>query len=169
MCGDTCHDEERGHLTGKARVKPVEIMDQVWCDDRLAALRRGLEKPNQERGFWVFPRVYCVAYNETYQTIFYQKNTEGYAPVSVTKELMKELGREDSFYIRATGSCKGDSGGPLYERKKGKYVVFGTTSRGTGPLGNCGGRGNPTHYVRVQYHMDFLKEYVHDDLCIIDK
>ena len=29
-----------------------------------------------------------------------------------------------------------------------KFVVIGTTSRGTGPIGNCGGRGNPTHYVR---------------------
>ena len=54
------------------------------------------------------------------------------------------------FYIECDFS--GDSGGPLYEMKKAggqlKYIVLGTTSRGTGPIGNCGGRGNPTHYVR---------------------
>ena len=54
------------------------------------------------------------------------------------------------FYIECDFS--GDSGGPLYEMKNAggqlKYIVLGTTSRGTGPIGNCGGRGNPTHYVR---------------------
>ena len=168
MCGDTCEDEEQGHLTGKARVKPVEIMDQTWCDDRLAALRQGLEKPGQERGFWVFPRVYCVAYNETYHSKFYQRHGDRYKEVPVTQAIMKQLGREDLFYIRATGSCKGDSGGPLYEKKGKKYIVIGTTSRGTGPIGNCGGRGNPTHYVRVQHLMKFIKEYITDDLCILD-
>ena len=168
MCGDTCEDREQGHLTGKARVKPVEIMDQTWCDERLAALRIGMEKPGQERGFWVFPRVYCIAYNETYQTKFYQKQGHHYKEVQGSRQIMKQLGREDLYYIRATGSCKGDSGGPLYEHRGDKYVVIGTTSRGTGPIGNCGGRDNPTHYVRVPYHMKFLKRYIEDKLCIVN-
>ena len=168
MCGDTCHDEEQGHLTGKARVKPVEVMDQDWCDERLVALRRGLEKPGQEKGFWVFPRVYCIAYNETYQTRVYQQQGEQYVEVPISRPIMNQLGRDNLYYIRATGSCKGDSGGPLYEHRRNKFVVIGTTSRGTGPIGNCGGRGNPTHYVRVEFHMKFLQRYIKDDLCIVN-
>ena len=63
-------------------------------------------------------------------------------------------------------TCKGDSGGPLYELAGEKYVVIGTTSRGTGPIGNCGGRGNPTHYVRVQEMIPWIQSYV-NDLCIV--
>merc|ERR1711874_615118 len=95
----------------------------------------------------VFPQVYCVAYNETYRTKFFR--------------------REENFYIRATGSCKGDSGGPLYEKRGKRYTVIGTTSRGTGPIGNCGGRGNPTHYVRVKDMLQWLLQYIPESsLCI---
>jgi len=172
ICGDTCTDEEAGYLTGKARTKPVEIMDQEWCDDRLKALRRGLDNPGSQHGFHVFPLVYCIAYNETYRTKFYKQHGPSgnkYSEVPVRKDIMQQLGRDDLYYIRATGSCKGDSGGPLYEEREDKFVVIGTTSRGTGPIGNCGGRGNPTHYVRVQAHMDFLKRYINEKLCIENK
>ena len=84
--------------------------------DRLERLRYGLEKPGQDRGFAVFPLVYCVAYNETYKTRFYEKlGARGYRKRELSRDLMKLLDREDHYYIRATGSCKGDSGGPLYE------------------------------------------------------
>ena len=39
----------------------------------------------------------------------------------------------------------------------GEHVVLGTTSRGTGPIGNCGGEGNPTHYVRWEQRCSELK------------
>ena len=164
MCGDTCEDEEQAFLTGKARVKPVEIMDQAWCDKKLADLRHGKAKPGQTKGFWVFPIVYCVAYNETYQSKFFLKNGEQYQEVPPTSAALESMGRKDSFYIRATGSCKGDSGGPLYEKRGKTYIVIGTTSRGTGSLGNCGGRGNPTHYVRVQHHLKWISGYI-QGLC----
>jgi len=169
VCSETCDEtyREASFLTGKARVKPVEIMDQTWCDQRLERLRYGLEKPGQDRGFAVFPLVYCVAYNETYKTRFYENiGSRGYRKRELSRDLMKLLDREDHYYIRATGSCKGDSGGPLYELVDDQYVVIGTTSRGTGPIGNCGGQGNPTHYVRVQEMVPWIKTYV-SNLCIV--
>ena len=72
-------------------------------------VRRGLEQPGQDRGFWVFPLVYCVAYNETYQTMFYRDTQQGYQRVQATPELHSQVfGREAMFYYRATGSCKGN-------------------------------------------------------------
>ena len=177
-------------------------MEQSWCDERLnrieiinsvkkiilhrlASLRYGLEKKGQTNGFWVFPLVFCVALNETYKTRFYRESGSGsYREEGMSRKLMKKLGRDDSYFIRATGSCKGrfsidvclilyvpnihpgDSGGPLYEMVDGKYIVIGTTSRGTGPIGNCGGRGNPTHYVRVQAMIPWIQTYV-KQLCLL--
>jgi len=167
MCGDTCEDEEDDSLTGMARVKHVEIMEQDWCDTKLMAHRKGREIEGQDRGFWVFPQVYCVAYNETYNTKFYKKQGSKFRELPPSVDLFKKMGREESFYIRATGSCKGDSGGPLYEKKGKKYTVIGTTSRGTGAIGNCGGRGNPTHYVRVKDMLPWLTQYIPPaSLCI---
>ena len=75
---------------------------------RLERLRIGLEKPGQDRGFEVFPLVHCVAYNETYKTKFYEKvGGRRYRQRVVSRDLMKKLGRDDLYYIRATGSCKG--------------------------------------------------------------
>ncbi len=36
-------------------------------------------------------------------------------------------------------------------------LKVGTTSRGTGVRGNCGGLDNPTHYVRVKYFVNWIK------------
>ena len=76
--------------------------------DRLERLRYGLEKPGQDRGFAVFPLVYCVAYNETYKTRFYEKvGDRQYRQRELSRDLMKKLDRDDLYFIRATGSCKG--------------------------------------------------------------
>ena len=84
-------------------------MNQNWCDERLKKLRYGLEKPGQEFGFWVFPQVYCVAYNETYKTMFYKQQGSSYVKIPASAELHQNvMGRENSYYHRATGSCKGE-------------------------------------------------------------
>ena len=70
------------------------------------------------------------------------------------------------FILSDYQTYSGDSGGPLYEIVDGKYIVIGTTSRGTGPIGNCGGRGNPTHYVRVQEMVPWIQKYV-KGLCLL--
>ena len=65
----------------------------------------------QDRGFWIFPRVYCVAYNQTYQTIFYQetRNSTFYS-LQPTHQLHQSLfNRNEMYFYRATGSCKGIS------------------------------------------------------------
>ena len=62
-----------------------------------------------------------------------------------------------------TGSCAGDSGGPLFrirqnsKVKQKKYVLIGITSRGTGVRGNCGGLENPTHYVRIKLFLEWIR------------
>ena len=125
-----------------------------------------LKNLRPEVGFEVFPQVYCVAYNESYRTEFWKQGPGGqWNKLEANPIFHEKLGRDKTYYIRATGSCKGkdkdkeenfqnillpgDSGGPLFEKDgRGRFVVLGTTSRGTGPIGNCGGKGNPTHYVR---------------------
>jgi len=108
-----------------------------------------------------------VAYNETYNTKFFQIKGGQFEEMEPTIELFKLMDRDDHFYIRATGSCKGDSGGPLYEKTGKGYTVIGTTSRGTGPIGNCGGRGNPTHYVMVKEFVSWMGNYVNQaSMCI---
>ena len=76
----------------------MTILDQDWCDDRLKQLRIGSEGEDLEYGFIVFPRsdilqifmklgsfsnyrVYCVAYNETYKTLFYIRHDNDYEQV----------------------------------------------------------------------------------------
>ena len=70
VCDDTCSQEykDAAKLTGQAKFKHVQIMEQEWCDQRLKNLR-------EPDGFQVFPQVYCVAYNESYRTQFWKKGT----------------------------------------------------------------------------------------------
>jgi len=164
VCTDVCEDKENAHITGKARVKPVEIIDQEYCDQKLKNLRIG-KTPHI-----VPPKVFCVAYNETYKTHFYQQIGDEYTLLEDQGELhSKVLGRDNPWYIRATGSCKGDSGGPLFEKtEKGEYVLLGSTSRGTGALANCGGMDNPTHYVRMADMLPWIETYVpKENLCTV--
>ena len=53
--GDTDNVTKKA-LTGTARVKNVTILDQTWCDDRLKQLRLGLDRPDLDNGFVVFPK-----------------------------------------------------------------------------------------------------------------
>ncbi|XP_023320892.1 uncharacterized protein LOC111695714 [Eurytemora carolleeae] len=162
VCSDTCEDEENFSITGKARVKHVQIIDQTYCDQELNKIRKGREP------FIVEPKVYCVAYNETYKTAFYEKGADGsYKPLENKLEYHTKLGRTFPWYIRATGSCRGDSGGPLYEKRGADNILLGSTSRGTGSLENCGGIDNPTHYVRMKDMMPWISGYVpKEELCI---
>ena len=48
-----------------------------------------------------------MALNETYKTRFYKESGSGYREVEMSKKLMKKMGRDDPYFIRATGSCKG--------------------------------------------------------------
>ena len=76
---------------------------------RLKSLRYDLpEKPGQTFGFDVFPLVFCVAHNETYKTRFYRKSGPNrYLEEEMSQRLLKKMGRDDPYFIRATGSCKG--------------------------------------------------------------
>lgn len=164
VCTDTCEDPEGSSLTGKARVKNVQIVDQAFCDEKLARTKKG-----KDNKFEVPPLVYCVAFNETYKTEFYSVKGEEYTLMPPTPQLHQQImGRENPWYIRATGSCKGDSGGPLYEKKGDQFVLLGSTSRGTGSLSNCGGIDNPTHYVRMKDMLPWITTYVPAaDICTL--
>jgi len=165
VCSETCpHNEEA--LTGIARIKSVSVINQDYCNEKLLELRYG------RTPFKVFPQVFCVAHNETYNTAFYTKQGVGnYLEIKNKPELHQELlGRKQPWVIRATGSCKGDSGGPLFEQVGEKYVLLGSTSRGTGILSNCGGADNPTHYVRVDKMLGWIMAHVPpEDVCVINQ
>jgi hypothetical protein len=165
MCSRTCNETLRDErLTGIPRVKDVRIISQEYCDSKLYDLRKNRVP------FAVFPQVLCVALNETYQTAFYAKQGDGsYVQLDQKEDLdISLMGRENSWFIRSTGSCKGDSGGPLYEELDGQtFVLLGSTSRGTGKLQNCGGIDNPTHYVRIKHFVPWILSYVgEDNVCI---
>jgi len=165
VCSETCpHNEEA--LTGIARIKSVSVINQDYCDEKLLELRYG------RTPFKVFPQVFCVAHNETYNTAFYTKQGVGtYMEIKNKPELHQDiLGRKQPWVIRATGSCKGDSGGPLFEQVGKKYVLLGSTSRGTGVLSNCGGADNPTHYVRVDKMLGWIMAHVpKEDICMVNE
>ncbi|XP_023320895.1 uncharacterized protein LOC111695717 isoform X3 [Eurytemora carolleeae] len=163
-CSDTCLDKEKISNAGKARIKPVKIMDQTYCDQELMRMIRG------NNSFTVKPLVYCVAHNETYKTGFYEKLENGtYKELESKAEYHLKLNRSFPWYIRATGSCRGDSGGPLYEQRGNEYILLGTASRGAGSLETCGGIDNPTHYVRMKDMLPWITEYVSkDELCIVN-
>lgn len=50
------------------------------------------------------------------------------------------------------GTCAGDSGGPAYVEKDGKYYLFGVTSRGSALCSNTG------VYTNVIYYQKWIKE-----------
>ena len=56
--GEETDNVTKKALTGTARVKNVTILDQTWCDDRLKQLRLGLDRPDLDNGFVVFPKSY---------------------------------------------------------------------------------------------------------------
>ena len=80
----------------------------------------------------------------------------------------KELVAADP--LRRKDSCEGDSGGPLYVQKDGKYFVAGATSRSTrrnqvdiGENGLpliCGAGGI---YVRLDKYLDWINEVARDN------
>ncbi|XP_023320927.1 uncharacterized protein LOC111695732 isoform X2 [Eurytemora carolleeae] len=164
ICSQSC-DTANGTISGKPKVKKAQILDQDYCDNNLNMLRGKLTDP-----YTVNPKVYCVAYNETYKTAFFLKSDNGsYVMLDNKPEYHSMLGRKNSWYIRSVGSCLGDSGGPLYEKVGIAYVLLGITSRGIGKLANCGGIENPTHYVRMKDMLVWISNYIpKDDLCVIN-
>ena len=55
-----------------------------------------------------------MALNETYKTRFYRESGSGsYREEGMSRKLMKQLGRDHPYFIRATGSCKGREGSVL--------------------------------------------------------
>ncbi len=52
------------------------------------------------------------------------------------------------------GACAGDSGGPAYVQKNGKYVVVGATSTGAEIAGQCLGLMN--NYTDARYYKDWV-------------
>ena len=67
-----------------------------------------LKNLRPEVGFEVFPQVYCVAYNESYRTEFWKQGPGGqWNKLEANPIFHEKLGRDKTYYIRATGSCKG--------------------------------------------------------------
>ena len=53
-------------------MKNVTILDQTWCDDRLKQLRLGLDRPDLDNGFVVFPKSDFAVTSEKDQFVTFQ-------------------------------------------------------------------------------------------------
>ncbi|TRY79100.1 hypothetical protein TCAL_02836 [Tigriopus californicus] len=168
FCQRSCFPKQSQSLGGVERHKMVDVISPKYCYEQMA----------NQGPYKVLPKVLCVAFNHTFKTEFYKVNKKDGVRDQFTAltpnnpTLQQLLGRPQNWYIRGTGSCAGDSGGPLFKvlpRPKDvtEYVLIGITSRGTGVRGNCGGLDNPTHYVRVKLFVKWILSYVgEENLCL---
>ena len=70
----------------------------------------------------VRPEILCVAKTEKWKVSVWQKTRHGYTKVNNGRSAMRY--GSDS-YVASVGTCKGDSGGPVFVQEGGRYVVTG--------------------------------------------
>jgi hypothetical protein len=74
-----------------------------------------------------------------------------------TNMLIAGLGKKDSFTNKQTGSCSGDSGGPLISFIENKPILIGILSTGTARCGKIQDNDvDITFWTRVAYYQDLL-------------
>ena len=71
----------------------------------------------------------------------------------------------DEVYISSVGSCKGDSGGPVFVKSKlqsygSNYVLLGLVSGSRSNISECGGINNPTLYIRIKALTNWIVKHV---------
>jgi len=150
FCSKDCFLDSSTDNVGILRHKNgVEILSEELCDQYLnRSLGDGVE---------VRPHILCVARTEKWNEQMWQKTKEGYRQVEPSEPAMR-YGSEN--YIASVGTCKGDSGGPVFVEEGDRFVVTGIVSGGRGPLGECGGINNPVHYVRVKKFALWISEHI---------
>jgi len=112
------------------------------------------------------PIILCVGHLKKIRREVWRKIDGIYSKLEdYEKTLHNHFGKpvEDESYVTSAGTCKGDSGGPLFVEEGGQYILTGVVSGGRGVLGNCGGVNNPTHYTRVREFIHWILDAVGAD------
>jgi len=162
FCSKDCYLSETEKMSQVLRaVRGVDILSDMLCN---VFLRKSLKN---NRAI-VMPQILCIGHLERfkYQSWNIIPNPEGlrakggleFAPEPKRRKWRRFKHKDEMIpgsgaYVRAAGTCNGDSGGPVFikEDNSGLYVVLGAVSGGRGRLSNCGGINNPTHYVRLKF------------------
>jgi len=139
------------------QVRNVDILEDDMCNKFLRASLTVRPK--------VMPEILCIGHLETLKYQHWTRGRDGRYVQSGRK-----IGHKQEFlpgsgtYVRSAGTCRGDSGGPVFkEGPDGRFVVLGAVSGGRGSLGECGGMNNPTHYVRVKAFDRWIKQTLGPD------
>jgi len=169
-CGKDCALDE--DLKGSSTLRVVENIDIL--DDKLCNM---FLKKTLQRTVEVKPEVLCIGFKKKikFSTFMFDCRKSKFIQVEDTAQIthpMTSVTGED-FYVHSAGTCKGDSGGPVFtfDDKKERFVVLGVVSGGRGVLAKCGGINNPTHYGRVKHYIPWVKKILAEEskeLCIID-
>merc|ERR1711915_433118 len=147
------------------KVRGVDILEHEMCQNFLnSSIGVDVE---------VMPHILCIGYVEQFKYQHWIKENGKYKLSKKKTEHMHEFLAGSGIYIRSAGTCKGDSGGPVFSQddESGDYVILGAVSGGRGRLGNCGGMNNPTHYTRVKHFTPWIKEIMGEDakeICMKD-
>jgi len=148
FCSRDCYLKElaEGPRKGAIRKKEnVQILPPAQCDK---FLNNSLDaKPE------VKPEILCIAQIHDWKEESWKETSNGFE--KVPKEGKTERYGQTS-YVASPGTCKGDSGGPVFVRDGNKFVVTGLVSGGRGTLGHCGGINNPVHYARVKKFLKWI-------------
>merc|ERR1712002_514871 len=108
----------------------------------------------------VYPKILCIGARRQLKYSVWTKGANGYKQIPKRSHPHKlELFKGSNMYVHSVGTCNGDSGGPVFIKNKydNRFVVLGAVSGGRGPLGDCGGMNNPTHYARVSAFRRWFK------------
>jgi len=136
------------------QVRNVDILKADMCDRFLH-----LSLPKRE-STKVMPEILCIGYLESLKYQHWTRRRDGgYVRTHRKINHKQEYKPGSGTYVRSAGTCKGDSGGPVFkEGPDGRFVVLGAVSGGRGILKECGGMNNPTHYVRLKAFGGWIKD-----------
>ena len=71
----------------------------------------------------VRPKILCVVRQEKWKEAAWQKTGDGYQEMRRGSGVHMRYG--SGGYVASVGTCKGDSGGPVFVEESGRYVVTG--------------------------------------------
>ena len=119
FCGKDCYLNETVENYGILRQKHnVSILEKDLCESFLQSSLL----PNTK----VKPLILCIAKKEHFKEEVWRKDGEGYKRVVVLNKRPHRYGLEE--YVASVGTCKGDSGGPVFVRERNHFVLTGESS-----------------------------------------
>jgi len=153
FCSKDCYLDDSEESSVLRYVQGIDILNENLCQEYLkSTIRRNVE---------IDPRILCIGYKKTLKYSMWQELTSGFEQIKPGKDFQHPMALKEgeNFYIHSAGTCKGDSGGPVFTKdiETGRYVVLGAVSGGRGVLKACGGINNPTHYTRLKHFGLWIK------------